>query len=89
MTKVGKRQFDVKLTTECEKLGGLSELLKTLDFMQVFQPVTQSNLYKMAAECGLHNACVVPVAIIKTLEVEADLALPRDVTIHFAREGEE
>ena len=86
--KVGKRQFDVKIETECEKLSGLSQLLTTLDFMQVFQPVSQSNLYKMVAECSLHAACPVPVGIIKALEVEACLALPRDVSIHFERDTE-
>ena len=86
--KTGKRQFALKIKTECDKLSALSRQVQTIDFMQAFQPAAQSDLYRAAAECTLHAACAIPVAIIKALEVEAGLALPRDVAIHFEKEPE-
>ena len=35
-----------------------------------------------------HAACPVPVGIIKAIEVEAHLALPKDVSIRLSKEGD-
>jgi hypothetical protein len=40
-------------------------------------------LLEKAAESGLHVSCPIPVSILKAIEVEAELALPTDVIIHF------
>ena len=40
---------------------------------------------EMAAKFCSHAACPVPVRIIKAVEVEANLALPADVTIKIER----
>ena len=40
---------------------------------------------EMAAKFCSHAACPVPVGIIKAVEVEANLALPADVTIKIER----
>ena len=38
-----------------------------------------------SAASGLHVSCPIPLGIIKAIEVEAGLALPTDVGIHFER----
>ena len=81
--KTGKRQFSVILTTECEKLGQLASQIETLDLTEVFKQAKDSRLYSAVADCQLHPACPTPVGIIKALEVEAGVALARDVEIHF------
>jgi hypothetical protein len=42
-------------------------------------------VFREAAKTLLHPACPVPVGIIKAIEMEAGLALPRDVEIRFTR----
>ena len=41
---------------------------------------------RLAAEHCAHAACPVPVGIIKAIEVEAGLALPKDVAIRVSRD---
>ena len=80
---VGKKQYSVKLITECEKLAQLSDQIETLNLRDAFKQAKDSKLYSVVADCLLHPACPVPVAIIKALEVEAGIALARDVVIRF------
>lgn len=80
---VGKRQYSVKLTTECEKLTKLSDQIEILDLKEAFKQAEDSKLYSAVADCLLHPACPVPMGIIKALEVEAGIALARDVVIRF------
>jgi hypothetical protein len=42
-----------------------------------------SEVYKCASKCHLHASCPVPMAILKAIEVEAGLALPRPVLVQF------
>jgi hypothetical protein len=81
--KIGKRQFRVILTTECEKLGQLASQIDTPDLVDIFKQPKDSRLYEAVADCKLHPACPTPVGIIKALEVEAGTALARDVVIRF------
>ena len=81
--KIGKREFSVILTTECEKLGQLATQIETLYLADAFTQAKDSRLYNAVADCQIHPACPAPVAIIKALEVEAGAALARDVEIHF------
>ena len=81
--KIGKREFSVILTTECEKLGQLATQVETLDLVDAFKQAKDSRLYSAVADCQIHPACPAPAGIIKALEVEAGIALARDVIIHF------
>jgi hypothetical protein len=40
-------------------------------------------VFEPAARVGLHPACLVPVGVIKAVEVVAGLALPREASIRF------
>lgn len=40
-------------------------------------------IFQPAARAGLHPSCLVPVGVIKAMEVVAGLALPREATIRF------
>jgi len=80
---VGKRQYSVVIKTECEKLTQLSEQVESLNLTDAFKQAKDSKLYSTVADCLIHPACPMPVAIIKALEVEAGIALARDVVIRF------
>lgn len=81
---ISKRRFELVLATECEKLIQLSNQIETLDLVDAFKQAKDSRLYSAVSDCQLHPACPAPVGIIKALEVEAGIALARDVEIRFS-----
>ncbi|RMG68033.1 MAG: hypothetical protein D6710_10630 [Nitrospirae bacterium] len=85
----GKNQFSLKISSDCEMVQRLSEELVELDWMDVFKRILDNPVYKKASSTLRHTSCPVPSAILKALEVEAQLAVKRDVTIEFLSEPEE
>ena len=83
VVKVGKRKVRVEITSDCEVVTKMGESLAELDQWDALKPPLHSKVYKCASECCLHASCPVPMAILKTAEVEAGLALPRPVLVHF------
>lgn len=83
--KLAKRQFSVTIDSRCPLLKELSEIFTQLSLADVLKPAAFSPLYSCAAEAKVHASCPVPAAVIKAAECELELALPKDVTIKFAR----
>ena len=83
VTKTGRRQFRIDLTTDCEMLTEMGKSLVEVNLKDVLKPQVQSKIYQSASECHIHASCPVPMAILKAIEVEAGLALPRPVTMYF------
>ena len=81
--RVGKRRVRIQITSDCEKVTKLGESCIELDQWEALKPQVDSQVYKCASECRLHGACPVPMAILKAVEVEAGLALPRPVHLYF------
>lgn len=84
-----KKTFAVKVTSECKMVGKLGEELGELTMMDAFKRLTDNPVYTKGAACLKHAACPVPSGILKALEVEAGLAVPRDVSMTFIRENSE
>ncbi len=76
------RTVRVEFETDCGYVESLAEALTEVDPYKEISyrgegPVT----LKLAAEHLVHPACPVPSGIIKAIEVEAGLALPKDASI--------
>ncbi len=76
------RMVRVEFETECGYVEQLAEALTEVDPYREISyrgegPVT----LRLAAEHLVHPACPVPSGIIKAIEVEAGLALPKDASI--------
>jgi hypothetical protein len=72
----------VEFETDCGYVEQLAEALTEVDPYKEISyrgegPVT----LRLAAEHLVHPACPVPSGIIKAIEVEAGLALPKDASI--------
>jgi hypothetical protein len=80
-TKVG-----VTIESECQAIQDLAAELTEVD---PFQEITFRGSGPRSLELGAkhcyHTACPVPVGIIKAMEVEAGLALPKDAVIKVSR----
>jgi hypothetical protein len=79
----GKFAVTIKITSECEKVLSMSNSLSYIKVGDALKPHVSSLVYKCAAEYNLCASCVVPAGILKAVEVESGLALPRPVTITF------
>lgn len=76
----------VSVQSDCPAIQRLGESLTQVDPYQEISFRRQMPLtLQMAAKHCSHAACPVPVGIIKAVEVEANLALPADVTIQITR----
>ena len=85
VARTAKRKVTVTITSDCETITSLGQALSVIDHGDSLQPRESSYVHAQAAACGLHTACPVPIAILKAIEVEAGLAVPRDVSIRFEK----
>lgn len=87
--KEGNGRFRVALGSDCEMVRKLGEELGGLEMMDAFKNVLDNPVYRKGSACLRHVSCPVPCAVLKALEVEAGLAVPKEVSIRFLRDGEE
>jgi len=83
VTKASARLFKVEVTSDCEMVTKMGDLLGEIDLKDTIKPHINSNIYQCASQCSLHIACPIPMAVIKAIEVEAGLALPRSIAVQF------
>lgn len=75
-----KFKLKVSLASPCEMLKKMGEELGEVDWRQaITRNMCDSVVYQIASKHICHAACPVPSAVLKAIEVEAELALPRDV----------
>ena len=76
--------FSIKLCIE-SACSMVMDLGSKLDTAQALREITYRgegpSILQSAAKILKHPACVLPSAILKAIEVEAGLALPKDVTV--------
>jgi hypothetical protein len=82
VNKVAARKVKIEITSACKMLTRLGQALAELDPYEVLKGV-HSEVYQQASKDSLHASCPVPAAILKAVEVEAEMALPCDAVIHF------
>jgi hypothetical protein len=75
------------ISSDCKAVQQLAQELTEVDPLQEIssrRAVPQT--LQMGLKHCIHAACPVPVGIIKAVEVEAGLALPKDVVIEVSRD---
>ena len=71
----------VTIDTPCKMVKAFAEALKPVGAYDEFAlPMVQNPVYKTASEHISHSACPIPSAVLKAIEVAADLGLKRDVS---------
>ena len=88
MTKVDDAHVRVVITSACDQITAMNPDLSRVQWKGkghlVFKRMTESAIYQSAARHIRHTACPIPAAILKAIEVEVGIALPKDVTITFS-----
>ncbi len=81
--KQGDKDFSLKIISECQMVQKMATEISSLTIMDAFKRQTDNPVFKKAAACLRHAACPIPSGILKALEVEAGLNLPKDCSIIF------
>ena len=84
--KKDKKTFTVIITSDCEMVQKLGKELPELTMMDAFKRLLDNPVYTKGAACLKHVSCPVPAGILKALEVEAGLAVPREVRMVFEKD---
>ena len=81
--EVDDKSLKVTINSACKMVTELGKSLIDIDEGEIFKQHIDTEVYKSASRCKLHTACPVPMAVLKAIEAEAHLALPRDVVVMF------
>jgi phosphoribosyl 1,2-cyclic phosphodiesterase len=75
------------ITSDCKAIQELAkELMEVNPMLEISCKRATPQTLQMGLKHCYHAACPVPVGIIKAIEVEARLALPKDVLIKVAKD---
>ena len=83
--ETARKRYTLAVVTECKHVNLLAKDLPTLNMADALTPILANPVYQAAARRVKHAACPVPSGILKALEVEAGLNVPRDVTMVFEK----
>jgi len=78
-TSIEARRIDMthvalEFVTTCEHIQKLAELIPTLDIAhEMSTNLLDTEVYKQAEKTVCRNSCIVPAAILKAVEVEANI----------------
>jgi hypothetical protein len=77
---------NLAITSNCKAIKQLAEELTQVSPLQeISSRRATPRILQMGLKHCIHAACPVPVGIIKAMEVEAKLALPKDVIIKLSK----
>lgn len=77
------KKIHISLNTECEMVRKMMDDISVVDIMTLFSGLLNNPVYKSAAKQLKHVSCPVPSGILKAVEVEAGMAVPKEVSIVF------
>ena len=83
------KAFCITVESQCETVKTLSAALPPLTPRDAFKKITENPIYGAASSCLQHVACPVPCGILKAFEVEAGVAVARNIHMEFVSEEEE
>lgn len=84
--KADKRSVQVSVIgSECKMVEELSNTLGKISISDLFSQVTKNPVFLCAERAGCHPTCIIPFAILKAIEVEMGMALPKKAGIDFKK----
>ncbi len=77
----------IQIRSECDAINRMAQELITVNpYKEISSRRAVPTILQAGIKFCTHAACPVPVGIIKAMEVEAGLALPKDVTIKVSKD---
>jgi len=85
-TQMEGTKVKLSIESECQAIQDLAAELTEVDpFQEITFRGSGPRSLEMGAKHCYHTACPVPVGIIKAVEIEAGLALPKDAVIKLSK----
>jgi len=84
VVKLSSQKVKITFSSDCEMINKLGQQLEELDWQNLYHQQWDSSIYGLF-QCVRHVTCPIPLAILKAVEVETGVALPKDVIIRFIR----
>lgn len=82
--RAGHTAVGIHIKSECEAVRRWAETIETVDWRKPLGAKAQTGDFWQSAFIQLkHRSCPVPMAVLKTVEVEIGAALPVDVHLRF------
>ncbi len=79
-------KINLKITSACPNIKKVAEELTEIDPMEeIFKRAASTKVYEIMSKHSPHPSCIVGSGILKTIEVEAGLALPQDAHIKIEK----
>jgi hypothetical protein len=76
----------IQISSECEAIQRMAEELKEVSpYNEISFKRAMPKIHEMGHKYCTHAACPVPSGILKAVEIEAKLALPKDVLIRLSK----
>ena len=83
---------ELRIGSNCDTIKELAQLIHAKNPFNAYQDLAGTTESEILSTCrpilqkkGCCEACVVPVAMCKTMQVAASLALPKDVVIELSK----
>jgi hypothetical protein len=83
VNKKTQETFCITIRSDCPAIQKLGEGIADLELVDIFRPILSNPVYQKASLCVPHASCPVLSGILKAIEVEAGMALPKEVSIKF------
>jgi hypothetical protein len=77
-----KRVMRFEVKSDCKRATAINKL-SPVSLHDILRPPANSTIYLFATKSGVCASCPIPMAILKAIEIEAKVALPRPVDIDF------
>ncbi len=77
------RSFSVVIRSDCEMLEKLGTEIAVLTLAEAFRRIADNPVYRKASAILKHPSCPVPSGVLKAVEVEAGLAVAKEVRMTF------
>jgi hypothetical protein len=77
------RTFSVAIRSECEMLERLGTDIAELTLADAFTRIGENPVYRKASSILKHPSCPVPSGVLKAVEVEAGLAVAKEILMEF------
>jgi hypothetical protein len=85
-TQMEGTRVKLSIESECQAIRDLATELTDVDpFQEITFRGSGPRSLEMGAKHCYHTACPVPVGIIKAVEIEAGLALPKEAVIKLSK----
>lgn len=86
--KISQTKASVSFVTTCEHVAALAEELVELDIgSEMTKPMNETQTYILAARHLCRTSCIVPAAVLKTMECAADIFQPASCAIEFIEDA--